>query len=62
MYESNTRIKFTSHALKIWESVLAERVTNLTSIVWNRCGFTNGLNTAGKISAAKETPTLRFRT
>lgn len=42
-------IKLTSHALKIWEIVIANRIVEITEITPNQCGFTRGVGTTDAI-------------
>lgn len=46
-------IKLTSHTLKIWECVLVKRLTKITNITPNQCGFTSGVSTIDAIHSVK---------
>ncbi|KAJ2945082.1 hypothetical protein O0L34_g9136 [Tuta absoluta] len=46
-------IKLTSHALKIWERVLAKRLSSIANITPNQCGFRSGASTTDAIHAIR---------
>ncbi|CAK1603707.1 unnamed protein product [Parnassius mnemosyne] len=46
-------IKLTSQTLKIWECVLVKRLSKITKITPNQCGFTSGVGTIDAIHSVK---------